>query len=254
MTKTSNLAGISAIAGSIFIAGCGIQGGIHTTTAPTSRSAGGSPTVEVSAQTSASTIPSHSSTPTSHAVFSNASSQQLAQWAKSGTLYQLSATDSNSTPGITGTILVIPTFSIPMTLHHWPSTRFRAIAALNNPQTQLGTGTGTLWINMSHAMYWLKPISSTLLPTSIDVSASPTAVENASGTLFGVPWPDATYPARVLFLQSIHPLVPSAITNWPSPYFRVVAVIKSSDIPTLPWWSKLRTLNIAPGVEVSVPQ
>lgn len=256
MVKTRYRALALALMGSSMVAGCGVQG---SATAPVSTPASGtasaSPTTEESSTSPSPTIASNSLAQASHpaATFHNASAKQMAQWADAGVLYQLVGSDSRSTPGITGTILVVPTFHIPATIHHWPSNRFQAIAAINNPGLQLGTGTGTLWNDMSHSMYWLNLSSTLTLPTKINVSQSPTALDTVSGSLFGVVWPDVSHPYRVLFLKSRQTLVPNAVTTWPSHQFKIVAVIKRSVIPRYPWWLKLRMLNIAPGVEVTLP-
>lgn len=220
-----------------------------STTTVTSPSA--SPTTSVSDNTSASTAASPTSTPVATTIMvHNASPTQIELWAKEHILYILAPSNAYDV-NPSGTIFLLPhALHTPTTLHHWPSQRFEAVAVLNNPGTQLGTGTGTLWNQMTSNIYWLKLASSTVLPSTINTSTNPSLVLNvAAGQLFAVPWPSTAYPGRILFLKPKHFTMPIMVNHWPSHHFRVVAVYPEKDLPGMsPWLNYARNIPEASGL------
>lgn len=164
-------------------------------------------------------------------VVHNAAPTQLEAWSAQHILYILAPHSAYAT-NPSGTIFMLPkAFHIPTILHHWPSQRFAKVAVINNPQTQIGTSTGTLWNQMSTSIYWLKPASSKVLPQTMVASTSSKAIFNVpSSQLFAVSLADASHPNRVLFLKPRRFSMPTVVHHWPSHNFRVVAVYPSHDI------------------------
>ncbi len=164
----------------------------------------------------------------------NAAPTQLEAWASRHTLYVLSPASAYAT-NPKGTIFLLPkSFRIPTTLHHWPSDRFTSVASVNQPATQIGTSTGTLWYQMSVSLYWLKPAGSNVLPQAMDASTSAQAIFHVPASqLFAVRWPDAAHPDRVLFLKPRTFAMPRIVHHWPSHRFRVVAVYPSKSLRSM---------------------
>ncbi|WP_146038961.1 hypothetical protein [Sulfobacillus sp. hq2] len=234
------------------LSGCGLQHTAapyhppHSSASTTPASTGITP----SSQSTASASPAVTPSPTTTITVQNAPPTQIESWAKQHILYILGPSNAyDVNPG--GTIFLLPkAFHIPTTLHHWPSSRFQAVAVLTNPGIQLGTGTGTLWNQMTSSIYWLKPASSSVLPRTISASTDPSSVFTVpAGQLFAVPWPSSAYPERVLFLKPRHFKVPTEVNHWPSHNFRVVAVYPEKDLPGMsPWLNLARVIPEAAGL------
>lgn len=181
---------------------------------------------------------------------------QLIQWNRKRELYEvLWPVDPYSARPPQMIFLLPKSFSIPETLHRWPPRHFRPLAVLNDPGTEIGTGTGTLWIHMQSDLYWLKPANGRVLPPSramIDIGTSPNALSVAGpGQLFAVSWPGPGHPYRTLFLQAVGFSMPSEITEWPPREFRVVAAYPTSQLQSTPeLTTSVRTLLVAPGVSI----
>lgn len=229
ITTTSVL----SLIGALLLAGCGSTPptSVASLPGPTSTTPSASPT---SSATSSATTPSssQSSQPASSmVVVHNAAPTQLEAWAQQHVLYILGPHSAYAT-NPPGTIFLLPkAFHIPTTLHHWPSRRFATVAVINNPQTQIGTQTGTLWNGMATSIYWLKAISSKILPQTIVAPTTSTPLFKVrSSQLFAVGWPDAAHPGRVLFLKPRTFAMPTIVHHWPSHNFRVVAVYPSKSL------------------------
>ncbi len=185
---------------------------------------------------------------------------QLVRWSHLGDLYGVLWPTS---PGYSSEppeeIFLLPKgFSVPATLKHWPPRRFRAVAVMDSPQTEIGTGTGTLWNNMQSSIYWLTPGRSGVLPpsgTALHLSTSQQAVLDVpAGHLFAVPWPSPSHPDRTIFLEPVGFAMPTEITEWPPQNFRIVAVYPLSALqnaPTLQY--AVRMLTAAQGVRIPGP-
>ncbi len=228
----------------LLLAGCGSttpvissSSGTSTTTATTSTTIA-SPSATPSSSTPTSSLSSQPAS--SLVVVRNAAPTQLEAWAEQHVLYILGPHSAYAT-NPSGTIFLLPkAFHIPTTLHHWPSKRFTMVAVMNQPQTQIGTQTGTLWTQMATSIYWLKPASSQILPKTMVASTSSKAVLNVPpGQLFAVGWPDAAHPGRVLFLKPRTFSMPTTVHHWPSHNFRVVAVYPSQDVQWMGYLAEL---------------
>ncbi len=184
-----------------------------------------------------------------------ASIAQLQQWNKERILYSVGWPQNAYSNEAPQQIFLLPKgFTIPTTLHHWPATRFQAIAVINDPGTQIGTGTGTLWHGMQSEIYWLQPATPQVLPpasANLGLSASPQTVETAQGALFAIQWPSPQYPNRTIFLQPVGFTMPTSITAWPPKGLQVVAVYPDSALRSHPQLLlSTRTLSVAFGVTI----
>ncbi|MDA8345439.1 MAG: hypothetical protein M0Z66_08145 [Thermaerobacter sp.] len=194
--------------------------------------------------------------PAQHSVHP-ASISQLERWNNERELYGIRWPNSpaySSQPA--QEIFLLPKgFTIPKTLNTWPSPRLQPLAVINDPQVQIGTGTGTLWNGMQSSLYWLRPASSHVLPPSTEalgISTSPSAIYAAgAGKLFAVPWPSAQYPNRTIFLQARGFSMPTQLAQWPPTDFRVVAVYPVAQLQSHPQLLlSLRVLLAAPGLKI----
>jgi hypothetical protein len=185
---------------------------------------------------------------------------QLVRWSRLHELYAVTwPTDLAYASQPPQQIYLLPKgFRIPAVLQNWPPKRFRPIALVDDPPTEIGTGTGTLWNQMQTSIYWLKPASSAALPpagANLGLAASQAAVLTVPpGHLFAVPWPSATEPHRTIFLASVGFAMPTVITAWPPANFRIVAVYPMTaahEAPELQY--AVRPLTPAPGVSIPRP-
>jgi hypothetical protein len=207
-------------------------------------------------------LPQHTQTPATRKVQTRkthsrqASIAQLQRWNKERILYSVGwpVNPGYSSQAPREIFLLPKGFSIPTTLHHWPAQRFQPIAVIDDPETQIGTGTGTLWNQMQSSLYWLKPASSQVLPpagTALGISTLPQVVESATGTLFAVPWPSTQYPNRTIFLRPVGFSLPTAITAWPPKDLQVVAIYPVSALRGhLGLQLSTRTLSVTVGVKI----
>lgn len=102
-------------------------------------------------------------------IVTNPPLSQLETWINQGVVYGVSIPRSNR-PSRTVFLMTKRSFSnTPTTLRHWPPVRFRVVAALNDPQNQMGV---TAWGNhFRPAIHWLKIASSVSVAVSIRSSA-----------------------------------------------------------------------------------
>ena len=209
-------------------------------------------------------LPQHTQTPATRKVQARkthprqASIAQLQRWNKERILYSVGwpVNPGYSSQAPREIFLLPKGFSIPTTLHHWPAQRFQPIAVIDDPQTQIGTCTGTLWNQMQATIYWLKPANSHILPragTALGISSLPQVVESATRPLFAVPWPSAQYPNRTIFLRPVGVSLPTTITAWPPKNLQVVAIYPVSTLRGhLGLQSSTRTLGVTFGVKIPI--
>ncbi len=189
-----------------------------------------------------------------------ASTSQLLRWNAERRLYEI-LWPAASSGAPTKVIFLLPNgFSVPRTFSGWPPKNFSPIAVLNDPSTDLGTGTGTTWFNMQTGLYWLHPASPHSLPTAAELSrlgsSSSRVLAVPQGRLFAVACPTPSYPRRTVFLRSDSFAAPTEISVWPPTNFRVVGVypisllnahvqLNESSYPNPP-----HLLLIGPGVRI----
>lgn len=202
--------------------------------------------------------------PTPHQTQANhsvkqASITQLTRWNTNRELYAVSLPASSGHPA--KVIFLVPKdFSIPRTISSWPPKGFVPVAVVNDPATQLGTGTGTLWLGMQSYLYWLRPVSAGVLPaprTNLHISTSGKSVlAVVPGKLYAVAWPTTKYPDRTIFLRAAGGFtMPYTLERWPSEQFEVVAVYPEAVLNAHPqlalysYPSPPHTLVLSPAAE-----
>lgn len=162
---------------------------------------------------------------------------QLLRWNARRELYAVTLPDASGTPS--KVVFLIPKgFTIPDTLASWPPGGFTPVAVINNPATQFGSGTGTLWFGMQSYLYWLRPSNKVVLPPSdkvLDLSTSAKAVLAVRpGHLYAIAWPSTRYPHRTIFLESRTFAMPYTLTEWPPKQFTIVATYSTSALNAHP--------------------
>lgn len=172
-----------------------------------------------------------------HHSTSQASIARLVHWNRDRELYAIALQAASGHPAEV-VFLVPKSISIPRTIASWPPKGFAPVAVLNDPATQLGTGTGTLWLGMQSYLYWLHPVRGGILPTSsakLHIGSSGKAVlAVAPGELFAISLPTTQYPHRTIFLRSVGFALPYTLTKWPPDQFEVVAVYQEAEINAHP--------------------
>lgn len=183
---------------------------------------------------------------------------QLAQTAKTSVLYWFDWPPNWNFSGAKpmAVFLVPVAGSVPHTLRHWPPVRFQPVAVLTDPGAQIGTGTGTLWNQMQNQIYRLAAKTPGTLPTAAEGAALPASVAAVEavppGRLFAVAWPSAGAPQRTIFLEAKGFSMPSAITRWPMPGMRVVAVYAATVFQTSRTLQlDARLLSVESGVHIA---